>query len=332
MKLLSLLLTCLMTITLQAQTIKCHIDGPANVRQQPNTKSAVMGSIKNGMVATVSHESGNMWKIRQVSNPHGGSAYTGKVIGYYTHKQNLIFDMGNSQGNSSISNSVSRSSGNASILASLRGTWEGTGTVDGANVVLTVMAFDGSTGWAYTNYKRRTIWNPDVITISSLGNNEYGIYNGKSLFAKYTRNGNLIDVNGVTMKKVSNDVPAEPFTITIYFSNSFAEMGEYGIKEQYAYKHLIEQREGTKTGNTNFRIFSRERNVLLWEYKCGRAQNSRTDRVRSAIDIQFLGKETHSGEQSKVTLETDYSNGKYKIYTSSTNSDFLMYNCTLMNF
>ncbi|MBQ0049369.1 MAG: hypothetical protein KBT12_03895 [Bacteroidales bacterium] len=219
-----------------------------------------------------------------------------------------------------------------SLLASLRGTWEGGGTVDGAYVVLTVMAFDGSSGWAYTSYKGRTIWNPGTLTVKSMGNNEYGVYNDGDLFAKYTNNGNLIDKNGVTMKKVSNDVPSEPFTIKVYFSNTFCKMGEYGIEEQYVYKHLIEQREGVRTGNTTFRIFSREKNVLLWEYDCGRAQNSRTDRVRRAIDVQFLGKETHSGEQSKVTLETDYSNGNIQIYTSSTNSDFLMYNCTLMEF
>ena len=84
-KILSLLLALFIAITLQAQTVTCHIDGPANVRQQANTKSAVMGSIKNGMVATVSHASGNMWKIHEVHNPRGGSAYTGKVVGYYTH-------------------------------------------------------------------------------------------------------------------------------------------------------------------------------------------------------------------------------------------------------
>ncbi len=219
-----------------------------------------------------------------------------------------------------------------SLLTSLRGTWEGGGTVDGAYVVLTVMAFDGSSGWAYTNYKGRTIWNPGTLTVNSLGNNEYGIYNDRSLFAKYTSNGNLIDKNGVTMKKVSNDVPSEPFTLSVYFSNTFCEMGEYGIKEQYVYKHLIEQREGVRTGSTTFRIFSREKNVLLWEYKCGKAQEGKTDRLRKTTGIQFLGKETHSGEQSKVTMEVDYTSDKYYIYTSSTNSDFLMYNCTLMEF
>lgn len=68
----------------------CIIDGPANVRQQPNTKSAVMGSIRNGMMATVSHVSGNMYKIHEVVSTDGRRAYTGKVIGYYTHRQNLV--------------------------------------------------------------------------------------------------------------------------------------------------------------------------------------------------------------------------------------------------
>ena len=231
-----------------------------------------------------------------------------------------------------VTSSVNQSSANEeSLLASLQGTWEGGGTVDGTFVVLTVMAFDGSSGWAYTSYKGRTIWHPGTTTVRSLGNNEYGIYNDRSLFAKYTSNGNLIDINGVTMKRISTDMPAEPFTIKTYFSNTFSKMGEYGIKDQYVYKHLIEQREGTISGNTTFRIFSREKNVLLWEYKCGSAQNARTDRVREAIGIQFLGNETHSGEKSKVTMEV-LSNGRYKIYTSSTNSDFLMYDCSLMDF
>lgn len=232
-----------------------------------------------------------------------------------------------------ITASINQSRTNAeSLLSSLRGTWEGGGAVDGVYVVLTVMAFDGSSGWACTNYKGRSTWNPGTLTVNSLGNNEYGIYNDGSLFAKYTSSGNLVDKNGVTMKKVSNDVPSEPFNLTIYFSNTFCEMGEYGIKEQYVYKHLIEQREGVRTGITTFRIFSREKNVLLWEYKCGKAQEGKTDRVRKTTGIQFLGKETHSGEQSKVTMEVDYSSGKYYIYTSSTNSDFLMYNCTLIEF
>lgn len=96
-KLLFLLFVCLATaFSVQAQKQTCHIDGPANVRQQPNTSSAIMGKIKNHMVATVSHVSGNMWRIHSVYNPNGGSAYTGNVIGYYTHSQNLIFDIDNS--------------------------------------------------------------------------------------------------------------------------------------------------------------------------------------------------------------------------------------------
>ena len=95
-KLLLLLFVCLTAaIAVRAQVQTCHIDGPANVRQQPNTSSAVMGRIKNRMVATVSHVSGNMWRIHNVYNPNGGSAYTGNVIGYYTHSQNLIFDINN---------------------------------------------------------------------------------------------------------------------------------------------------------------------------------------------------------------------------------------------
>ena len=219
-----------------------------------------------------------------------------------------------------------------SLLASLRGTWEGGGTIDGAYVVLTIMVFDGSSGWAYTNYKGRSIWNPGTITISSLGNNEYGIYNDRALFAKYNINGNLIDKNGVTMKRVSSDIPAEPFTLKTYFSNTFCDMGEYGIEEQYVYKHQIEEREGIRSGNTTFRIISREKNVLLYEYKCGKAQEGKTDKLRKAVGIQYLGKETHSGEQSKITVELDYSTGNYQIYTSSTNSKLVMYNCTLMNF
>lgn len=219
-----------------------------------------------------------------------------------------------------------------SLLASLRGTWEGGGTIDGAYVVLTVMAFDGSSGWAYTNYKGRTLWDFDTITISSLGNNEYGIYNGRSLFAKYNTNGNLIDINGVIMKRVSTDIPAEPFSLKTYFSNTFCDMGEYGIEEQYAHKHLIEEREGIRSGNTTFRIISREKNVLLYEYKCGKAQQVKSDNLRKAVGIQYLGKETHSGEQSKITVELKFSTGKYQIYTSSTNSKLVMYNCKLMVF
>lgn len=96
-KLLFLLFACL-ALTAQAQVITCHIDGPANVRQQPNTSSRIMGSIKNQMVATVSHVSGNMWRIHSVHNPAAGyvPAYTGKVVGYYTHRQNLIFDIDDS--------------------------------------------------------------------------------------------------------------------------------------------------------------------------------------------------------------------------------------------
>ena len=96
-------------VVLQAGQRKCHIDGPANVRQQPDTKSAVMGSIKNGMVAIVSHTSGNIWKIHAVYNPNGGQAYTGNIVGYYTHKQNLIFDMDGSSDSNSYSSSSSGS-------------------------------------------------------------------------------------------------------------------------------------------------------------------------------------------------------------------------------
>lgn len=103
------LIACVAAIAMQAQIIKCHIDGPANVRQQANTKSAVVGSIKNGMVAEVSQYQGNMYKIHSVYNPYGGSAYTGKVVGYYTHRQNLIFDMSNSSNNSSYSQSHQQS-------------------------------------------------------------------------------------------------------------------------------------------------------------------------------------------------------------------------------
>lgn len=120
-KLLSLLIACLTAIAIQAQIISCHIDGPANVRQQPNTKSPVMGSIKNRMVAKVSHISGNMWKIHEVYNPQGGQAYTGKVIGYYTHKQNLIFDMGgNATSSSSNTYHSSRSNSNTSYKSDTR--------------------------------------------------------------------------------------------------------------------------------------------------------------------------------------------------------------------
>lgn len=68
----------------------CIIDGPANVRELPNTKSAVMGSIRNGMMATVSHVSGNMYQIHQVVSTDGRKEYSGKVIGYYTHRQNIV--------------------------------------------------------------------------------------------------------------------------------------------------------------------------------------------------------------------------------------------------
>lgn len=219
-----------------------------------------------------------------------------------------------------------------SLLISLRGTWEGGGTVDGTFVVLTLMAFDGTSGWFYTNYKGRTLSSPGTLTVQSLDNKEYNIYSGNSLFAKYTNDGKLIDSNGVIMRRVSNDVPAEPFTIKIYFSNTYSEMGEYGIKEQYVYKHMIEMREGRVSGNTTFRILSRKNNKLLKEYKCGSAQNAKTDRVREAIAIQFMGTETRSGHQAKVTVESNISSGGYQIYTHSTNSDFLMYDCTLMTF
>lgn len=126
---LTLILACLAAVvTLQAQTVTCHIDGPANVRQQANTKSPVMGSIKNGMVATVSHAQGNMWKIHEVHNPRGGSAYTVKAVGYYTHKQNLVFDMDDTpdySGSSNSSNGSSSSSGSGSNnYAWMNGTWK----------------------------------------------------------------------------------------------------------------------------------------------------------------------------------------------------------------
>lgn len=111
-------------MAVQAQTVTCHIDGPANVRQQPNTKSAVMGSIKNGMVATVSQVNGNMWKIHEVHNPRGGSAYTGRVVGYYTHRQNLIFDMGGNDGGAYSPRSSTTSNNKQSSGRSwMYGTW-----------------------------------------------------------------------------------------------------------------------------------------------------------------------------------------------------------------
>ncbi len=88
-----------------AQRVTCRIDGPANVRQSASGSSKVMGSIRNGSIAEVSHASGDWWYIHNVYSRNGGSAYTGYAIGYYTHRQNLIFDNGrtssNNGGNSS---------------------------------------------------------------------------------------------------------------------------------------------------------------------------------------------------------------------------------------
>lgn len=131
-RLLSLLFACLATVAIQAQIMKCHIDGPANVRQHPNTKSAVMGSIKNGMVATVSHVQGNMWKIHSVQSPRGGSAYTGHVVGYYTHRQNLIFDI---KDNSRSTHQKNPSHGNS--YSWLQGQWRYTSQYGTVNVYIT---------------------------------------------------------------------------------------------------------------------------------------------------------------------------------------------------
>lgn len=148
-------------LTMQAQTVTCHIDGPANVRQQADTKSAVMGSIKNGMVATVSHASGNMWKIHEVHNPRGGSAYTGKVVGYYTHKQNLVFDM-DDNGYEPQSSSSSSSSSHSSGYSWMYGTWKYSSTQiklsannltiysDGQKVYSGSYEFDPGEGKEYT--------------------------------------------------------------------------------------------------------------------------------------------------------------------------------------
>lgn len=229
---------------------------------------------------------------------------------------------------SSLEEEYSDSYNTEELLASLRGTWEGGGMVSGTFVVLTVMAFDGSSGWSYT-HKSKDYISPGSITISPLGNNEYGIYNDKLLMAKYNSNGNLIDNYGMLMKKVSNDVPSEPFRLKTYFSNSFCEMGEYGIEEQYVYKHLIEEREGLDTGATTFRVISREKNVEMHKFECGSPQNTQTDRVRGTIGLQYYGTETHKGKSAKVTMEMNL-NGKYSFYTSISGGDFLMYNCTLL--
>lgn len=110
-KLLSLIVVLVAFVSLATAQTTCRIDGPANVRQSPSGSSKVMGSIRNGCIAEVSHAAGDWWYIHNVYSKDNRSAYSGYAIGYYTHRQNLIF-------NSSSKSSSGNSSNPFSILSS----------------------------------------------------------------------------------------------------------------------------------------------------------------------------------------------------------------------
>lgn len=219
----------------------------------------------------------------------------------------------------------------ATIVQRLTGTWDAYAEANGGKFAITTLVFNGTSGYMFTQGPTRQAFD-GRIRATATSNGNYNIYLDNAFVATYTKSGQLRDKNGQVMKRVSSST-MYPVIITYYMSNTYCTMGDYGIKNQYVYKTLIEHREYDNHGVNTFKIIERGTNRVVHQYKCGNPRQGGTDRVRQTVSIIFSGKDTSDGSPVKVTSAVDYSgNGNYDFYITTSDGECRMYNSTLCCF
>lgn len=216
----------------------------------------------------------------------------------------------------------------SAIIESLSGTWDANANVYGAQIALTTMVFDGTTGFMYEQ-GRVSHAVDGFITANATGNGNYEIYFGGTLVARYT-DGQLIDRKGLRMSRVSSST-RQPVIVKYYKSNTYCTMGDYGIEDQYVYKTFIEQREYDNHGMSTFKIIEQGTNRVAHLYTCGTPSQSWTDKVRHTVNLQFGGQEASNGGRVKIIMAYDYSDGElYKFYITDSNGECRMYDSEIV--